>query len=124
MGVIRPTVEALGAVTRSRHVGLVATEGTIKSGSYPMEVAKLFPDIVIHGQACPLWVPLIEAGEHGSRGADFFVEKYLRELYDGAPEIDTLILGCTHYPLLIEKIRRYSPQGVEILTQGGLWRGR
>lgn len=120
LGVIRPTIEAIGAITRSRHVGLVATEGTIRSRSYPLEVAKLFPDITIYGQACPLWVPLIEAGEIDNDGTDFFVKKYLDSLYASAPDIDTLILGCTHYPLLFDSIRRYSPHDVNILTQGDI----
>ena len=118
LGVIRPTVEAIGAITHSRHVGLVATEGTIRSNSYPLEVAKLFPDIVIYGQACPMWVPLIEAGELTGEGPDYFVRKYLSNLYSKASDIDTLILGCTHYPLLVDAIRRYSPPHVSILTQG------
>lgn len=120
LGVIRPTVEAIGAITRSRHVGLVATEGTIRSCSYPLEVAKLFPDITIYGQACPMWVPLIEAGEHRTPGADFFVGKYLSQLYTRVPDIDTLILGCTHYPLLVDSVRRHSPPHVSILTQGDI----
>lgn len=120
LGVIRPTVEAIGAITVSRHVGLVATEGTIRSCSYPLEVDKLFPDITIYGQACPLWVPLIEAGEHRNAGADFFVKKYLDSLYQKATDIDTLILGCTHYPLLLDSIRKFSPSKVNILTQGDI----
>lgn len=119
LGVIRPTVEMIGDITHTRRVGVVATEGTIKSNSYPLEVAKLYPDIEIFGKACPMWVPLIECNEHNSEGADYFVKKYLDELF-ATPDIDTLILGCTHYPLLIDKIQRYVPEGVKVLTQGDI----
>lgn len=119
LGVIRPTVEALGALTRSRHVGVVATAGTILSQSYALEIHKLYPGIVVNGQACPLWVPLVENGEHDSPGADYFVRKYLGQLLARDPLIDTLILGCTHYPLLLPKIRQVLPPGVEVLAQGG-----
>lgn len=118
LGVIRPTVEAIGSLTRTRVVGLLATDGTIQSESYPMETEKLFPDIKVIGQACPMWVPLIENNEHHSAGADYFVRKYTDALFAKDSRIDTIILGCTHYPLLIEKIRRYAPQGVNIVTQG------
>ena len=100
LGIIRPTVESIGGITRSKHVGVLATEGTILSASYPMEVRKLFPEIVVTGQACPLWVPLVENGEADSSGADYFVKKYIDALLDQDPMIDTIILGCTHYPLL------------------------
>lgn len=118
LGVIRPTVEALGALTRSRHVGIVATAGTILSQSYTLEIHKLYPDIVVNGQACPLWVPLVENGECDSPGADYFVRKYLDQLLAKDPLIDTLILGCTHYPLLLPKIRQVLPPEVKILAQG------
>lgn len=118
LGVIRPTVEAIGALTQTGFVGLVATEGTVTSNSYPIEIAKLFPEITVESQACPMWVPLIESGEHDSAGADFFVKKYLNQLFEREKRIDTLILGCTHYPLLIEKIRQFTPNAVRIVTQG------
>mgnify|MGYP003300925519 CR=1 FL=1 len=124
LGVIRPTVEAIGAITTTRRVGLVATEGTIHSNSYPLELAKLFPDIEVFGQACPMWVPLIESGEHLHEGADYFVEKYLTELLERDPQIDTIILGCTHYPLLQEKIEAFlakqtiSQQSISVIAQG------
>ena len=120
LGVIRPTVEAIGAITTTRRVGLVATEGTIQSNSYPLEVAKLFPDIEVVGQACPMWVPLIESNEHHTLGADYFVHKYIDNLFDNYANIDTLILGCTHYPLLLDQIEKAVPQGVKILTQGDI----
>ena len=120
LGVIRPTVESIGTVTQTRHVGVLATAGTIKSESYPMEIRKLFPDITVYGQACPLWVPLVESGEADGPGADYFVRKYIDELLRKDERIDTAILGCTHYPLLLGKIRRYMPPGVHIVTQGEL----
>lgn len=120
LGVIRPTVEAIGGITKTRKVGLVATEGTIQSNSYPLEVAKLYPDIEVIGQACPMWVPLIENNEHHTLGADYFVKKYIDALFVGREDIDTLILGCTHYPLLLNKIEKAVPNGVSILTQGDI----
>ncbi len=118
LGIIRPTVENVGDLTVSRHVGVLATEGTIKSLSYPLEIRKLFPDIEVSGEACPMWVPLVETGEHKSDGADYFVKRHIDNLFSRDPEIDTLILGCTHYPLLIDKIKQYIPEGVRIVTQG------
>lgn len=118
LGVIRPTVEAIGKVTRTGHVGVLGTVGTIQSLSYPIEIAKLFPDIVVSGQACPLWVPLVENGEYDSEGADYFVKKYIAELIEKDPGIDTLILGCTHYPLLLPKIKKFLPQNVNVVSQG------
>lgn len=118
LGIIRPTVENVGDLTVSRHVGVLATEGTIKSLSYPLEIRKLFPDIEVAGEACPMWVPLVETGEHKSDGADYFVKRHIDNLFSRDPEIDTLILGCTHYPLLIDKIKQYIPEGVRIVTQG------
>lgn len=120
LGVIRPTVEAVGQITATRVVGLVATEGTVKSNSYPLEIAKLFPDIAVVSEACPMWVPLIENNEHLGDGADFFVRKYIDELFAKDARIDTLILGCTHYPLMIDKIASYTPHGVRIVTQGSI----
>lgn len=120
LGVIRPTVEAIGEITKTRCVGLVATEGTIQSNSYPLEVAKLFPDIEVVGQACPMWVPLIESNEHHTPGADYFVHKYIDNLCAKSKKIDTLILGCTHYPLLLNQIKNAVPAGVSVLTQGDI----
>lgn len=120
LGILRPTVEALDKITRSRHVGLLGTEGTVQSGSYPIEINKLYPDIQVVSKACPMWVPLVECGEHHSKGADYFVQKYLDELFAVDPKIDSLILGCTHYPLLIDSIRKFVPEKVQIITQGDL----
>lgn len=118
LGVIRPTVECIGEITHTRHVGLLATSGTIKSESYPLEIRKLFPDIKVTGVACPLWVPLVENNEADSEGADYFVRKYIDTLLCKDPEIDTIILGCTHYPLLLNKIRQFTPPHIRLVTQG------
>lgn len=118
LGVIRPTAESIGEATKTRHVGILATSGTIRSESYPMEIKKLFPDIKVTGVACPMWVPLVENKEFDSEGADFFVKKYIDELLNKDNEIDTIVLGCTHYPLLIDKIKKYTPESINIITQG------
>ena len=118
LGIIRPTVEYLGDITRTRHVGVLATSGTIKSQSYPLEIKKLFPDIVVSGEACPIWVPLVENGEASSEGADYFVRKHIDNLLRKDAEIDTIVLGCTHYPILYDKIRRYTPEHVHVIMQG------
>lgn len=118
LGVIRPTVECIGGLTRSRHIGLLATAGTVKSESYPLEIHKLYPDIKVTAVACPLWVPLVENNEYDSPGADYFVKKYLDQLLSQDPEIDTIILGCTHYPLLIDKIRQFTPSHIHLIAQG------
>lgn len=118
LGVIRPTAEVVGRLTSTRHVGVLATEGTIKSESYNMEINKLYPDIKVSGVACPFWVPLVEYNEADSPGADYFVKKRIDQLMCADPEIDTVILGCTHYPLLMPKIRKYIRPGVRIVSQG------
>ncbi len=118
LGVIRPTAEVIGQLTLSRHVGIFATEGTIKSESYNLEIQKLFPDIRVSGVACPFWVPLVEYNEADSPGADYFVKKRIDQLMRLDPQIDTIILGCTHYPLLLPKIHKYIPRGIRIVSQG------
>ena len=118
LGVIRPTVEAVGPLSHSRHIGLLATQGTVNSGSYTLELHKLWPDITVTGQACPMWVPLVENFEFDSPGADYFVKKRIEGILRLDPQIDTLILGCTHYPLLMNKILKYTPPGVRIVPQG------
>ncbi len=120
LGVIRPTVEAVADYTRTKHIGIFATAGTVASGSYPIEIAKIDPTIIVSQQACPMWVPLIEAGEHTSPGADYFVQKYIDDLLQQDPQIDTIILGCTHYPLLMEKLRKYTPEHIQLLAQGDI----
>ena len=118
LGVIRPTVEAVGTLTRTRHIGLLATPGTVQSGSYPLEIQKLHEGITVTSEACPMWVPLIENNEHRSPGADYFVRQHVEHLLAADPLIDTLILGCTHYPLLQPKIEPLLSAGVSIVPQG------
>ena len=119
LGVIRPTVEVVADISKSRHIGIMATPGTIRSRTYELEIAKLSPDIQVTGEACPMWVPLVECGEYDSPGADYFVKERIENLFRRDPLIDSVILGCTHYPLLIGKIRKYMPQGIHIIEQGG-----
>ena len=118
LGVIRPTAEVIGELTKSRHVGVLATEGTIKSGSYNLEIKKLYPDVQVSGVACPFWVPLVEYNEADSPGADYFVKKRIDQIMNLDPQIDAIILGCTHYPLLMPKILKYLPAGVMVVPQG------
>ena len=120
LGVIRPTAEVVGNITRTGHVGLLATSGTVQSGSYPIEINKINPHITIVSEACPLWVPLIENDEHNSEGAEYFVRKNVRHLMESDPEIDTVVLGCTHYPLIEPSIKRLLPEGVKIVSQGDI----
>lgn len=118
LGVIRPTVEIIGDLTKSRHIGIVATEGTVRSQSYELEIAKFHPDITVTGQSCPLWAAIVEAGEADSEGAEYFVRKRITQLLEKDPLIDTIILGCTHYPLLMNAIRKATPDGIRIFAQG------
>jgi len=120
LGVIRPTVERVSAFSRSKHVGVLATPGTVASESYILELEKQDPSLIVTQEACPMWVPLIENAEHTGDGADYFVKKYVDEILCRDPEIDTLILGCTHYPLLRKKIEAALPAGVHVLAQGDL----
>ena len=118
LGVIRPTVEVVGAMTKTKHIGLLATPGTVQSNSYPLEIEKLHEDIIVTSEACPLWVPLIENNEHNSVGADYFIRKNVQQLLENDPLIDTIMLGCTHYPLVEEKIKALIPDGISIVSQG------
>lgn len=118
LGVIRPTVECIGNITQSRHIGILATAGTIKSESYPLEVHKLFPDIQVNGVACPMWVPLVENNEAQNEGTDYFIRKYIDLLLQKDEQIDTVILGCTHYPILLPKIMKYIPNNIRVIAQG------
>lgn len=118
LGVIRPTVEKLGQISRSGHIGVFGTPGTVASHSYDMEISKLYPDFTATGHACPMWVPLVENRESMSDGADYFVKQEIDRLFAADPLIDTVILGCTHYPLLLDKIRKYLPAGVSLVLQG------
>lgn len=118
LGVIRPTVEVLDAISKTKHVGVLGTVGTISSGSYAMEIEKMFPHIRIIGEACPMWVPLVENNEFTSPGADYFVKQHLDNLFRKDREIDSLVLGCTHYPLLINKIEKNLSRPVHVISQG------
>ncbi len=115
---IRPTAECIGRLTATRHVGLLATAGTVRSHSYELEIAKLHPDITVTPVACPMWVPLVETGEHNSPGADYFVQEPLQRLLTLAPATDAIILACTHYPLLLPKISQHTPPGIKLVAQG------
>ncbi|MBO4244411.1 MAG: glutamate racemase [Bacteroidales bacterium] len=117
LGIIRPTAEALGSITKTNKVGILGTAGTVNSQSYILETAKLFPEIKIFQQACPMLVPIVENNEIDTPGADFFVEKYLNLLFAQDPEIDTIVLGCTHYPLLINSFKKFLPPSVHIVKQ-------
>ena len=118
LGVIRPTAEIAGKLTETKHIGILATPGTIKSESYNMEINKLWPDLSVTGVACPLWVPIVENNEAEGAGADYFVKKRIDHILWLDPDIDTLILGCTHYPILMPKIKQYVPDGIQIVSQG------
>jgi glutamate racemase len=118
LGVIRPTTEIIGKFSATRHVGIMATQGTVISQSYVIEINKFYPEIKVHQQACPMWVPLVEANEHESPGADYFVRKYVEDLLSKSANIDAIILACTHYPLLVDKIKQFLPGGITLLSQG------
>jgi glutamate racemase len=118
LGVIRPTAEIIGNLSETKSVGILATNGTVVSESYPMEIAKFFPSLKVFQEACPMWVPLIENNEHHSHGADFFVKKNLHNIFEKGENIDVLLLACTHYPLLSVKIEEYLPVGVKLVSQG------
>ncbi|WP_165020396.1 glutamate racemase [Dysgonomonas sp. ZJ279] len=118
LGIIRPTAEIIGSVTKSRHVGILGTIGTIQSESYPIEIHKLHPDIQVTGEACPMWVPLVENREYDKEGADYFIKENLDSILAKDPLIDTLILGCTHYPLLLNKIKSFLPENIQLVSQG------
>ena len=118
LGVIRPTVECVGEISKNQHIGVLATAGTIKYESYPLEIHKLFPEIQVSGTACPMWVSLVENNESQDEGADYFIRKYINQLLSKDPQIDTVILGCTHFPILLPKIRQYIPEHISVIAQG------
>jgi glutamate racemase len=118
LGVIRPTAEVIGTLSKTKSIGVLGTRGTVKSQSYVIEINKFFPDALVHQQSCPMWVPLIENGEHDRPGADYFVQAYLNELLIAEHHIDTILLACTHYPLLVPKIEKYLPQDIKLVGQG------
>ncbi|MFP5041884.1 glutamate racemase [Parasediminibacterium sp. JCM 36343] len=118
LGVIRPTAEVIGQYTHTNKVGIVGTSGTVQSQSYPLEIAKSYPKIQVYQEACPMWVPLIENNEYNNPGADYFVQHHIQHLLEQDKEIDTLLLACTHYPLLMEKLKQFTPKGITIVSQG------
>ncbi len=118
LGVIRPTVEAIGNITKTGHIGIFGTVGTVQSESYDMEIHKLYSGFHPVGHACPMWVPLIENGFADSEGADFFVKRETEALLKKDSQIDTIVLGCTHYPLLLNKIKQYIPENIKVVKQG------
>ncbi|WP_428330224.1 glutamate racemase [Mucilaginibacter sp.] len=120
LGVIRPTAEVIGNYTQTKHIGVLGTKGTVQSGSYVIEIGNFFPDVKVYQQACPLWVPLIENGEYDKPGADYFVKKYLDQILAQSPDIDTLLLACTHYPLIQAKIKEYLSPGIKVVSQGDI----
>ncbi len=120
LGVIRPTTEVIGQYTKSRKIGILGTTGTIQSKSYQIEINKFFPDVTVYQQACPMWVPLIENNEYNNEGADYFIQKYLDNLLRQSADIDTILLACTHYPLLENRIKQFLPPYVSVLSQGSI----
>lgn len=118
LGVIRPTVEKLGSLSQNGNIGIFGTPGTIQSQSYELEIAKLHPHFRTYTQSCPMWVPLVENREAHNPGADYFVKQEINHLFSKQPDIDTVILGCTHYPLLLDKIKKYTPPTAQVVTQG------
>lgn len=120
LGVIRPTAEIIGDYTKTKEIGVLGTKGTVQSGSYLLEIQNFFPDIKVYQQACPLWVPLIENGEYDKPGADFFVQLYLDQIMAQSPNIDTILLACTHYPIIQDKIKAHLPKGINVVGQGDI----
>jgi len=120
LGIIRPVTEVLDNYSKTKHVGILATQGTVNSESYIIEIKKFFPEMTVVQEACPIWVPLVESLEYKSSGADFFVQKHIVQLLKKDPLIDTIVLGCTHYPLLIDKIRKFVPEYIQIISQGSI----
>ena len=118
LGVIRPTSERIGEISISGKVGVLATNGTVLSQSYVLEIAKFYPEVSVYQQACPLWVPLVENDELSGVGSAYFVEKSVRQLMEQSSDIDTILLGCTHYPLLIDLIRQYVNPSIKVVEQG------
>lgn len=120
LGVIRPSAEVIGSFSKTGHIGIMGTQGTVSSQSYPLEIKKFFPEVKIWQQACPMWVPLIENNEHLNAGADYFVTKYTQQLLAQSAAIDTVLLACTHYPLLFNKIKAALPPHIQVIVQGGI----
>lgn len=120
LGVIRPTTELAGTLTKTKHIGVLGTTGTVASNSYPIEINKFHPEVKVFQEACPMWVPLIENNEFNNEGSNYFIEKNVKDLLKQSNKIDTIILGCTHYPLLENKLRQYIPQHIQLVAQGDI----
>lgn len=120
LGVIRPSAEVIGNYSKTNHLGILATKGTVNSHSYLLEIEKFFPEAKVSQLACPMWVPLVENGEYANEGTDFFVKKYVDQAMAQDKEVDTILLACTHYPLLLDKIKKFTPEGVQVITQGDI----
>jgi glutamate racemase len=120
LGVIRPTAEVIGHYSITGHVGVLGTKGTVQSGSYPLEIKKFFPEIQVTQEACPMWVPLIENNEYESEGADYFVAQHIRQLLENETDTDCILLACTHYPLLMNKIQQFVPSHIRVIEQGAI----
>jgi glutamate racemase len=123
LGVIRPTTEIIGQYSISKNIGILATNGTVQSNSYAIEIQKFYPNVSITQEACPMWVPLVENNEYLDEGADYFIKKHIKNIFSKNPDIDTILLACTHYPLLKEKIQKYLPDGVQLISQGEIVAG-
>lgn len=120
LGVIRPTVEKIGELSRNGHIGIFATPGTIASGSYTLEIAKLYPNFRTYGQPCPMWVPIVENRENGTPGAEYFIQRDAQRLFEQCPDIDTVVLGCTHYPIIYDSVRAAVPSTAAVISQGAI----
>ncbi|MCT4615154.1 MAG: glutamate racemase [Marinifilaceae bacterium] len=120
LGVIRPSVEEIENLTQTNHVGILGTTGTVKSMSYPIEIKKLYPHIKVSQQACPMWVPLVENREYNTEGGKFFIQKSIEKLLSEDKKIDTIILGCTHYPIIEDIIKQYIPENIKLISQGSI----
>ncbi len=120
LGVIRPTAEVIGNYSNSQQLGVMATQGTVLSKSYEIEINRFFPKAKVYQEACPMWVPLVEHRAYDGEGADYFVKQHLDQLLSKSPEIDTILLACTHYPLLLPKIEQFIPKGIKIISQGSI----
>lgn len=123
LGVIRPTAEIIGQKSNSKHIGIFATSGTVSSESYTIEIQKFFPEVTVFQEACPMWVPLVENNEHNSDGANYFIQKHVNQLLQQSPQIDTVLLACTHYPLLLPKLKQFLPAHINIIQQGEIVAG-